>query len=152
MKVSCFIFNYDSLQNKICIKFTPMVKNEIIYLKENIYIYIYIYISPSIYQIVSFKCFWGSSFWVGYNWSDLAAAAASKSSEKVKVKVTQLCPTLQSQGLKPARPFFHGILQARVPEWVAVPFSGRSSQPRDWTQVSDISGGFFTIWVTREAL
>ena len=42
----------------------------------------------------------------------------------------------------------HGILQARILEWVAVPFSRASSQPRDWTQVSRIAGGFCTIWAT----
>ena len=45
----------------------------------------------------------------------------------------------------------HGILQARILEWVAVPFSKGSSEPRDWTQVSCIAGGFFTSWATREA-
>ena len=45
-----------------------------------------------------------------------------------------------------------GILQARILEWVAVPFSRGSSQPRDRTQVSHIAGGFFTSWATREAL
>ena len=34
----------------------------------------------------------------------------------------------------------HGILQARILEWVALPFSRESSQPRDWTQVSHIAG------------
>ena len=38
----------------------------------------------------------------------------------------------------------HGILQARILEWVAFPFSRGSSQPRDRTQVSHIAGGFFT--------
>ena len=38
----------------------------------------------------------------------------------------------------------HGILQARILEWVAVPFSSGSSQPGDQTQVSCIAGGFFT--------
>ena len=38
----------------------------------------------------------------------------------------------------------HGILQARTLKWVAFPFSRRSSQPRDPTQVSCIAGGFFT--------
>ena len=37
----------------------------------------------------------------------------------------------------------HGILQARILEWVAFPFSGGYSQPRDQTQVSYIAGGFF---------
>ena len=44
------------------------------------------------------------------------------------------------------------FFQARILEWVTVPFSRKSSQPRDWTQVSRIAGGFFTIWATREAL
>ena len=38
----------------------------------------------------------------------------------------------------------HGILQARILEWVAFPFSRGSSKPRDQTQVSRIEGGFFT--------
>ena len=45
----------------------------------------------------------------------------------------------------------HGILQARILEWVAFPFSRVLSQPRDRTQVSHIAGGFFTNWATREA-
>ena len=45
----------------------------------------------------------------------------------------------------------YGILQARTLEWVAVPFSRASFQPRDRTQVSLIADGFFTIWATREA-
>ena len=46
----------------------------------------------------------------------------------------------------------HGIFQARILEWVAIPFSRRSSQPRDWTQVSHIVGRRFTIWATREVI
>ena len=45
----------------------------------------------------------------------------------------------------------HGILQARILEWVAFPFSRGSSQPRDRTHISHIAGGFFTTWTTREA-
>ena len=45
----------------------------------------------------------------------------------------------------------YGILQARMLEWVAFPFSRESSQPRDWTQVSHTVDGFFTSWATREA-
>ena len=44
------------------------------------------------------------------------------------------------------------IQQATILEWVAMPSSRGSSQPRDHTQVSHIAGGFFTIWATREAL
>ena len=47
-------------------------------------------------------------------------------------------------------PLSMAILQARILEWVAIPFSRGLSWPRDWTWVSCISGGFFTIWATRE--
>ena len=63
-----------------------------------------------------------------------------KTCEKVKVKVTQSCLTL----CDPMDCIAHGILQARILEWVAVPFSSESSQPRDRTQVTHIAGGFFT--------
>ena len=43
------------------------------------------------------------------------------------------------------------ILQARTLEWVAIPLSKGSSQPRDQTQVSHTAGGFYTVWATREA-
>ena len=43
----------------------------------------------------------------------------------------------------------HGILQARILEWVAVPFSRGSSQHRDWTQVFCVAGRFFISWATR---
>ena len=57
----------------------------------------------------------------------------------LKVKVAQLCQTLCD-----ATDYtVHGILQARILEWVAFPFSRGWSQLRDRTQVSCISGGFF---------
>ena len=55
-------------------------------------------------------------------------------------KVTQLCPIL----CDPMDYTVHGILQARILEWVTFPISRGSSQPRDQTQVSCIAGGFFT--------
>ena len=57
-----------------------------------------------------------------------------------KVKVAQLFPTL----CNPMDCTVHEILQARVLEWVAFPFSKASSRPRDQTQVSRITEGFFT--------
>ena len=63
----------------------------------------------------------------------------------MKVKITQLCLTL----CNPMYYTVHGILQARILEWIAFPFSRGSSKPRDWTQVSCIAGGFFTNWATR---
>ena len=60
--------------------------------------------------------------------------------EKVKVKVAQSCLTLCDA----TDYIVHGILQARILEWVAFPFSRGSCQPRDLTQVSCVAGGFFT--------
>ena len=45
----------------------------------------------------------------------------------------------------------HGIIQARMLDLVAIPFSRESSQPRDHTWVSYSADGFFTFWTTREA-
>ena len=45
----------------------------------------------------------------------------------------------------------HGILQARILEWVAMPSSRGSSQPRNQTWVSYIAGRFFIHWATWEA-
>ena len=64
---------------------------------------------------------------------------------KVKELVTQSCPTLCDPGnCSPPGSSVHGILQARMPEWVAMSFSKGSSQPREWTWVSCIAGTFFT--------
>ena len=56
------------------------------------------------------------------------------------VKVAWSCPTLHD----PMDYTVYGILQARILEWVAFPFSRGSSQPRDQTYVSHIAGGFLT--------
>ena len=56
-----------------------------------------------------------------------------------------------SDSLWPQDYTVHGILQARILEQVAFPFSRGFFQPRDWTQVSQISSWFFTSWATREA-
>ena len=61
-------------------------------------------------------------------------------SHSVKVKFAQSCLTL----CDPMDYIVHGILQARILEWVAFPFSRGSSQPRDRTQVSHIAGRFLT--------
>ena len=73
--------------------------------------------------------------------------------KRKKVLVIQLCPTLCNP-MDCSLPGYsvHGIFQARILEWVAIPFSRESSKPRDQTQVSCMAGRFFTIWVTRETL
>ena len=48
--------------------------------------------------------------------------------------------------------FVHGIHQARILMWIAIPFSKGSSWPKNWAWVSFIVGRFFTVWVTREVL
>ena len=54
-----------------------------------------------------------------------------------KVSVAQLCPTLcNPMDCSPPGSSVHGILQARILEWVAMPSSRGSSQPRDGTHVS----------------
>ena len=66
-----------------------------------------------------------------------------------EVKVIQLCLTLwDAIDCSAPGSSLHGILQARVLECVAIPFSRGSSQPRDWTQVSHTAGWFFTCWAT----
>ena len=61
-------------------------------------------------------------------------------SSEVKLKVSQSYLTLcQPMDCSQPRSSVHGILQARILEWVAIPFSG------DQTQVSCIAGGFFTF-------
>ena len=61
-----------------------------------------------------------------------------------EVKVPQLCPTL----CDPTDYTVHGILHARILEWVAFGFSRGFSEPRDRTQVSHIAGRFFTSRAT----
>ena len=71
---------------------------------------------------------------------------------KVKVSIAHLVPTLcNPMHCSPPSSSVHGILQARMLKWVAIPFSRGSSQPRDWTQAFCTVGRFFTIWATREA-
>ena len=57
---------------------------------------------------------------------------------KVKVAESRLTPS------NPMDYTVHGILQVRILEWIAIPFSRGSSQPRDQTRVSHLPGTFFT--------
>ena len=80
------------------------------------------------HNVLIVKYFWGKLDWLVWPWSE--------------VKVAQSCLTL----CDPMDYTVHGILQARILEWVAFPFSRGSSQCRDPTQVSHLVGGFFTSW------
>ena len=99
---------------------------------------------------------------VGHNWSDLAAEYDLASvivlkntllilcyrwlwKKKGKVLVTQSCPTLcDPTDCSLPGSSVHAVSQARIWEWVAIPFSSGSPWLRDRTQVSCIAGRFFT--------
>ena len=71
----------------------------------------------------------------------------------VIVLFAQLCPTLcNPKDCSLPVTSLHGILQARILEWVAISFSRGSSWPRNWTRVSYIAGRFFTVWATGKSL
>ena len=72
--------------------------------------------------------------------------------ENESISCSVLSDSCDPMGYSLSGPSVHGILQARILEWVAIPFSRGSSWPRDWTQFSHITGRFFTVWATRQAL
>ena len=73
-------------------------------------------------------------------------------SKVVKVLVAQSCPTLcNPMDCSLPSSSAHGILQAKILEWVSISFSRGSSQLRDRTWVCCMAGRFFTIWATKEA-
>ena len=70
---------------------------------------------------------------------------------KVKVKSLNRVWLCDPVDCSPPGSSIHGILQARILEWVAVSFSRGSSQPWDQIQVSCVAGRFFNLWAAREA-
>ena len=72
---------------------------------------------------------------------------------KKESEVAQLYPTLcNPMDCSLPGSSIHGIFQARVLKWIAISFSRRSSQPRDWTRVFHTVGRRFTVWATREVI
>ena len=70
----------------------------------------------------------------------------------VCVLAAQSCPTLcDPMDCSPPGFSVHGILQARIQEWIAIPFSRGTFPPRDQILVSCITGRFFTIWATEKS-
>ena len=83
---------------------------------------------------------------VARNWRGMGPEGSGK-----KVKVAQSSPTLcDPMDDTPQCSSVYGLLQVIILEWVAISFSRGSSWPRNWTQVSCITGRFFTMWATRE--
>ena len=78
----------------------------------------------------------GSAIEIAVNKIEKNLIALMKSESESRSVVSTLCDSMNYT--------VHGILQARILEWVAFPFSRVSSQPRDQTQVSRIAGRFFT--------
>ena len=69
----------------------------------------------------------------------------AESEEELKSLLLKVKEESEKVGCSLPRSSIHGILQARILEWVAIPFSRGSSQPRDQTWVSCIVGRHFTI-------
>ena len=70
---------------------------------------------------------------------------------KWKWSCSVVSDSLRPMDCSPQSSSIHGILQARILEWVAISFSRGSSGPRDRTQVSHIAGRRFNLCATREA-
>ena len=77
---------------------------------------------------------------------------ATRNSQFIQlVLVAQSCPTLcNPMDCSLPGSSVHGISQARILKWVAVPFSKGSSWYRDWTRISCIADRFFTMWTIKE--
>ena len=88
---------------------------------------------------------------VGHDWSDLAATACCYTAESNTTLEWKWRSLSHVQLCDPTDCTVHGILQARILQWAAFPFSRGSSQSQDLTQVSHIAGRFFISWATRGA-
>ena len=87
---------------------------------------------------------WAAVYEVTQSRTRLKRLSSSSSSSDYIIKyrglVTQLCPTFcKPMNCSPQGSSVHGILQARILEWITIPFSRGSSQPRDHTRVSCIA-------------
>ena len=86
------------------------------------------------------------------SWSTASALDFGDTVESER-EVAQSCLTLcDPMGCSLPGFSIHGILRARILEWVTISFSRGSSTSRDWTRVSCIGGRRFTLWASREAL
>ena len=115
----------------------------------------YIYLSCLLTALAAYWTLSGTVSSEGSSWESSSVFLSSMTLTllKMKVKVAQSCPTLcDSIDCSPPGSSAHGILQTRILEWEAIPFSRGSSRPTNQARVSCTVGSFFTIWATREAL
>ena len=102
-----------------------------------------------IHGLVCYRFLWDLFVWLHTNF--LCFTDINSCGVKVQVWIAQLCLTFATPRTAAHQAPLLGILQARILECVAIPFSRGSSWPRDWIFVSHITGGFFTIRAIREA-
>ena len=95
-----------------------------------------------IYSVTSTDLHWAFVYWKYIKCHNQANTWGYREGVKVAQSCLTLCNSMDYT--------VHGILLARILEWVAFPFSRGSFQPRDQTQVSCIAGVFFISWATRE--
>ena len=107
---------------------------------------------------VDFRCLMFTSLMINYAYNMTLRTQQQHSTRlviavivSIVLSVIQSCLTLcDPMDCRSPDSSVHGILQARILEWVAIPFSRGSSQPRDRTQVSCTAGRFFPTGATRE--
>ena len=87
---------------------------------------------------------WSGSLPLVIGWILAGWAEGCQASQFLKVKVLVMCDSFQPTDCSLPSSSVHGISQASILEWVAIPFF-RSSQPKNTTRVSGIAGRFFTI-------
>ena len=89
---------------------------------------------------------WRKSFWEVPGGPNIEPVDSKTGLPQLLLFVTQSCPAVcDSLNCNPPGSSVHGILQARILEWVAIPFSRGSFWPRDWTHITCIAT-FLTIW------
>ena len=82
----------------------------------------------------------------------LSLASIPDIDESESVSCSVVTDSFDPRDCSPPVSSVHGILQARVLEWLAISFSRGSPRRRDRTRLSHTAGGFFAFWATREAL
>ena len=90
-----------------------------------------------------------STFATLYCWNNLHSLQ-----DRMCSVASVMSDSLQPMDCSPLGSSVHGILQARIPKWIAMPSSRGSSWSRNWAHISGISciaDRFFTHWATREA-